>query len=70
MSQRYYDAQYAQIAARLLAEVRLETWGEDIGQNSWLTVEEYRRFIDWLPLSDTSSVLDVCSGCPRAFPTG
>jgi hypothetical protein len=32
VSHRYYDAQYAQIADRLLAEVRLETWGEDIEQ--------------------------------------
>jgi SAM-dependent methyltransferase len=62
VSHRYYDAQYEQIADRLLAEVRRETWGEDIGQNSWLTVAEYRQFIGWLSLSASSNVLDVGSG--------
>src|SRR5687767_10682011 len=73
VSHRYYDTQYEQIADRLVAEVRRETWGEeDIGQNSWLTVVEYRQFIDWLSISADSSVLDVGSGSggPALFLVG
>lgn len=33
----HYGAQYGQFASRLYAEIRTETFGEDIGQNGWLT---------------------------------
>jgi ubiquinone/menaquinone biosynthesis C-methylase UbiE len=62
MSERYYDAQYTHIATQVNAAVRQETWGQDIGQNSWLTVDEFRRFIEWLELRSDSMVLEVGSG--------
>jgi ubiquinone/menaquinone biosynthesis C-methylase UbiE len=53
---------YANFGEQVLASVRAETYGEDIGQNSWVTADEYRRFIEWLLLSPDSHVLEVASG--------
>jgi len=61
-SVRLYDNTYMHFATEVLAQVRAETFGEDIGQNSWLTADEYRKFFEWLRLSPTSNVLDVGSG--------
>lgn len=57
----FYNS-YANFSAQVLATVREETYGKDIGQNSWLTVDEYDRFIGWLRISATSNVLEVASG--------
>ena len=59
---RLYDANYSNYAADAQATVRGEAFGEDIGQNSWLTVPEYRQFWAWLGLGADSRVLDVASG--------
>lgn len=53
---------YGHFDERVLAAVRAETFGRDIGQNSWLTVDEYERFASWLDLTPTSHVLEVASG--------
>ena len=53
---------YANFSERLLDEIRKETFGADIGQNSWLTVDEYDRFISWLNLTSQDHVLEVASG--------
>jgi len=37
-----YDSHYSQLAADPQSEVRHETYGEDLGQASWLTLEELR----------------------------
>ena len=58
----HYDAAYAHYASTVQTEVRREAFGDDIGQNSWLTVDEYRRYIGWLDLTQASHVLDVASG--------
>ncbi len=34
----------------------------DIGQNSWLTVDEYERFLPWLGLTSEHHALEVASG--------
>ena len=41
--------------------MRLETYGEDLGQNSWLTADEWREIIGWTALGPGSRALDV--GC-------
>ncbi|MEP6767043.1 MAG: class I SAM-dependent methyltransferase [Acidobacteriota bacterium] len=46
----------------MLDAVRKETFGVDIGQNSWLTVEEYMRLLPWLDLSADDHVLEIASG--------
>ena len=58
----FYDAVYGAFEGQLAATVRAEAFGEDIGQNSWLTAEECRMFFDWLELGSSSEVLDVGSG--------
>ena len=57
-----FDSTYGHFTEDVLAAIRRETFGQDIGQNSWLTVEEYDRFIDWLQLRPDQHVLEVASG--------
>ena len=56
-----YDTAYANFAAEVYREVRLETYGEDFGQTSWVTTEESREIPKLLDLNTNSSVLEV--GC-------
>jgi SAM-dependent methyltransferase len=53
---------YSEFSESVSAAVRAEAFGEDIGQNSWITADEYLRFADWLGLSPDSHVLEVASG--------
>ena len=59
---RHYDAQYGRFSSDLYAAIRREAFGEDIGQNSWLTSDEHDLFIDWMSLTKGSRVLDVACG--------
>ena len=56
-----YDTSYGHYAARLFEEVRNETYGEDIGQTSWMTADEFREIFKMLALTPASKVLEV--GC-------
>ena len=53
---------YANFNEQVLAAVREETFGQDIGQNSWLTVEEFEQFIEWLDIDAGSHLLEIASG--------
>ena len=55
----HYGAQYGSFESDLLAEVRREAFGEDIGQNGWLTASEQDLFIDWLGLSERDHLLEA-----------
>lgn len=57
-----YNSTYANFQEQVLAEIRRETYGEDIGQNSWITTDEYDTFYNWLELSPGDHVLEVASG--------
>lgn len=57
-----YNHAYARFASEAEAAVRRETYGEDIGQSSWLTADEWRRFADHLGVAAGSEVLEVGSG--------
>lgn len=61
-SVRHYDAQYGQFATSLYADIRAETFGEDIGQNGWITADEQNVFIPWLALGPGKRLLDVACG--------
>ncbi|WP_396624809.1 class I SAM-dependent methyltransferase [Luteitalea sp.] len=61
-----YDSAYGHFSARVLADVRARTYGIDIGQSGWVSVEEYATFIEWLGLSDEAHALDV--GCGSGGP--
>jgi len=56
-----YDSSYGHYALTALGEIRLETYGEDYGQTSWVTTAESYEIPQLLKLSDKSSVLEI--GC-------
>jgi SAM-dependent methyltransferase len=64
-----YNNTYQKFTERVLSEVRAETYGKDIGQNSWITAEEMLTLIQPLHLKSDSVVLEVAcgSGGPAMF---
>lgn len=57
-----FDSIYRHFTDPVLEAVRRETFGVDIGQNSWVTVDEYERFLPWLELAAEEHVLEIASG--------
>jgi SAM-dependent methyltransferase len=57
-----YDNVYSDFASSAEAAVRQETYGEDLGQSSWLTAREWLGFADRLRVDAESQVLEVGSG--------
>ncbi len=53
---------YRHFTDQVFDAIRKETFGTDIGQNSWLTVDEYERLLPWLNLAADDHVLEVASG--------
>jgi cyclopropane fatty-acyl-phospholipid synthase-like methyltransferase len=58
----HYNANYGNFQTDLYAQIRQEAFGEDIGQNSWLTSDEHDQFLRWLDLSPGKTLLDVACG--------
>ncbi len=56
-----YDTAYGNYQSHTYREVRIETYGEDFGQTSWVTTEESKEIPHLLGLSLNSSVLEL--GC-------
>ena len=59
---RLFDATYRRFQLGVRQRVRLDTYGHDLGQNSWLTIDEWRTALGWLGLAPGSRVLDVACG--------
>jgi len=57
-----FNSTYGNFNEQVLAEIRRDTYGEDIGQTSWITVEEYDTFFSWLNLAPKAHLLEVASG--------
>ena len=57
-----YDNVYGDFASAAEQTVRRETYGEDMGQSSWLTAAEWLHFADQLAVNERSHVLEVGSG--------
>jgi SAM-dependent methyltransferase len=57
-----YGHVYADFGSAAETAVRRETYGEDIGQSSWLTAQEWLDFARQLGLGEESDVLEVGSG--------
>jgi SAM-dependent methyltransferase len=57
----FYDS-YSHFTDRVSDLVRKETFGVDIGQNSWVTADEYERFISSLAVASDHHVLEIASG--------
>ena len=58
----YFDNAYARTSDELYADIRGQAFGEDIGQFSWLTAEEYAMFAGWLSVDGRSHVLEIACG--------
>lgn len=56
-----YSSSYSNYSLKLYSEIRLETYGEDYGQTSWVSTEESHEIPELLQLSPGSSVLEI--GC-------
>jgi SAM-dependent methyltransferase len=57
-----YDNVYADFGSAAEQAVRRETYGEDLGQSSWLTAQEWGEFADALGIGSRTDVLEVGSG--------
>ena len=57
-----YNNVYSGFGSDAEAAVRRQTYGEDIGQSSWMTASEWLGFADLLGVTDASEVLEVGSG--------
>jgi SAM-dependent methyltransferase len=57
-----FDSTYGHFSEQVMDAIRKETFGRDIAQNSWTTVDEYDRFIRLLNLAPEDHALEVASG--------
>jgi len=64
-----YDSFYREFDSPLLRQFRVDSYGVDIGQHSWVTVDELRADTARLHLSSSSRLLDLgCGPCgPLTF---
>ena len=69
---RGYDDFYKDFDSPFMQRLRLEAYGTDIGQHSWVTAEELAEDIPRLALSRASRLLDLgCGPCgPLTFIAG
>lgn len=57
-----YNNVYSDFAGSVEGAVRRETYGEDMGQSSWLTAQEWLEFADQLGVTVAAEVLEIGSG--------
>jgi cyclopropane fatty-acyl-phospholipid synthase-like methyltransferase len=57
-----YDSHYSRVEEEVYRAVRLEAYGEDLGQTSWTTAKEVDEFGRWLGLTQGQRVLEVACG--------
>jgi SAM-dependent methyltransferase len=62
----YYDTSFGAFTADLLAEIRREVYGRDIGQHSWLTAERQDAFAALAGFTRDTKLLEV--GCGSGGP--
>jgi SAM-dependent methyltransferase len=60
-----YDSAYGNYDRDVYRQVRLETYGEDLGQTSWVTTEESNEIPKLLELTTDSRVLEIGCGSGR-----
>jgi 2-polyprenyl-3-methyl-5-hydroxy-6-metoxy-1,4-benzoquinol methylase len=62
VARSHYDSNYNNFQTKLYEQVRRDAFGEDIGQNSWLTASEQDKFQNWLRLDPGKRLLDIACG--------
>lgn len=60
-----YSSAYANYDLDVYRQARIETYGEDLGQTSWVTTEESNAIPQLLELSPNSHVLEIGCGSGR-----
>ena len=60
-----YDSAYGHYEADVYRQVRIATYGEDLGQTSWVTNQESAEIPLILRLTPTSPVLEIGCGSGR-----
>jgi SAM-dependent methyltransferase len=60
-----YNSAYGNYGAEVYRQIRVETYGEDLGQTSWVTTDESAEIIRLLALTRDSQVLEIGSGSGR-----
>ena len=61
-----YDSAYGNYESATYRQVRIETYGEDFGQTSWVTTEESKAIPELLHLRSDAFVLEVGCGAGQA----
>ena len=60
-----YDSAYGNYGAEVYRQIRVETYGEDLGQTSWVTTEESSEIPRMLGITAASNVVEIGSGSGR-----
>jgi len=60
-----YDSAYAHYDAEVYRQIRVATYGEDLGQTSWVSSEESQEIPRTLRLTPSSYVLEIGCGSGR-----
>lgn len=60
-----YNSAYSNYGLDLYADIRVETYGEDLGQTSWVTARESRNIPALLNVGSASQVLEIGCGSGR-----
>jgi len=60
-----YNSAYENYGSEVYRQIRVETYGEDLGQTSWVTTEESAEIMRLLALTRESHVLEIGSGSGR-----
>jgi SAM-dependent methyltransferase len=60
-----YNSAYRNYGAETYRQIRLETYGQDLGQTSWMTTEESREIPRIARIAPASEVLEIGSGSGR-----
>ena len=60
-----YNSAYGNYGAEVYRQIRVETYGEDLGQTSWVTTDESAEIMRLLALTRDSRVLEIGSGSGR-----
>lgn len=60
-----YNTTYGHFDADVLGAIRRETYGQDFGQNGWMTGDEFDRLMPSLGLQPGQHILEVATGSGR-----
>ena len=60
-----YNGAYGNYGAEVYRQIRVETYGEDLGQTSWVTTQESNEIPRMLQITAASDVLEIGSGSGR-----